>query len=356
MEPNGAKGARMSEPKFWNSKTHPATLALRPLSGVYALAEGAKRFFIKPQHPGKPVVCVGNLTAGGAGKTPTVDFLAQHFAAQGLSPAILSRGYGGQLSTTSGPAVRVDRDVHTASQVGDEPLMMAADWPVYISPDRFASLRAALAQGADIAIKDDGFQNPSMQHHFNLLVIDGASGLGNGYMLPSGPLRQPLAVGLSKADALLILGPPSHASLGPLIAQCASQKVAVFYGHIIGHKPKLAAGEKAFAYCGIAKPEKFLASLEASGVALVGHRAFGDHHVFSEAEADDLLQQGATLITTQKDMARLSGAPIGSKLHALAEQSEVLKIHLDIENADALMRLLDETVKARQANQSYTSY
>lgn len=346
----------MSEPKFWSRKFHPATLALRPISGLYAVAERAQRFFIKPQHPGKPVVCVGNLTAGGAGKTPTVDFLAKHFAAQGLCPAILSRGYGGQLSRKSGPAVRVDPSVHTASQVGDEPLMMAADWPVYISPDRFASLRAALAQGADIAIKDDGFQNPSMQHHFNLVVIDGASGIGNGYLLPSGPLRQPLAIGLDKADALLILGPPSHASLGPLMAQCKLQNVAIFYGRIVGHKPNLPKDQEVFAYCGIAKPEKFLSSLQACGVGLVGHRAFGDHHVFTESEANDLLQKGATLITTQKDMARLSGAPIGSKLHALAEQSQVLKIDIEIEQADELTRFLDETVKARQTNQTYKSY
>ena len=165
----------MTEPRFWQSRRHPLSLALTPLSWVYGGAEAARRKLTHAQHPGKPVICIGNLTAGGGGKTPTVRWLAEKMAAQGKQPAILSRGYGG---SKKGP-LKVDPTQHIASQIGDEPLMLAADWPVYICVDRMQSLRFAVQDGADMLIKDDGFQNPSLAHHFNLIVVDGASGLGN---------------------------------------------------------------------------------------------------------------------------------------------------------------------------------
>ncbi|MFW2436778.1 MAG: tetraacyldisaccharide 4'-kinase [Parvibaculales bacterium] len=345
----------MAEPKYWNNATDPLSLGLRPVSWAYHLLEASNRFFVKPQHPGKPVICVGNLTAGGAGKTPVVRFLAEHFSASGRQPAILSRGYGGTLSDKSS-AVRVDSHCHSAKEVGDEPLMLAADWPVYICPDRFASLRAAVADGAHIALKDDGFQNPSMAHHFNLVVIDGASGIGNGQLLPAGPLRQALPIALAKADALLVMGAATHDSFADLLPACQAHDVAVFYGRTLATPPALPSQEKPFAYCGIAKPEKFLVSLAACDVALAGHRAFADHHHYTEADAVDLLRQAQIFITTEKDMARLKYATEGSALKTLAEQSHVLKINVEIDEADKLTALIDKTIDARQANQSYKSY
>jgi len=345
----------MAEPKHWQSASHPLSLGLRPVSWAYQLIEASNRFFVKPQHPGKPVICVGNLTAGGAGKTPVVRFLAAHFSASGRQPAILSRGYGGTLSNKS-LAVRVNSQRHTAQQVGDEPLMLAADWPVYICPDRFASLRAAVADGAQIALKDDGLQNPSMAHHFNLVVIDGASGIGNGLLLPAGPLRQALPIALAKADALLVMGAATHDSFANLLTACQAHNVAVFYGRTQATPPVFPTQEKPFAYCGIAKPEKFLASLAACDVALAGHRAFADHHQFTEAEAADLLRQANVFITTEKDMARLQNAAAGSALKALAEQSHLLKITVEIDDGDKLMALIERAIDARQANQNYKSY
>ncbi len=346
----------MAEPRFWQSKAHPLALALLPVSLVYGLVERANRFFVKPQHPGKPVICVGNLTAGGAGKTPTVQYLAAHFAAT-KQVAILSRGYGGHLSTKSSPAIAVDPALHDAAAVGDEPLMLAADYPVFVNPDRFASLRAAIAQGAEIAIKDDGFQNPAMANHFNLIVVDGASGLGNGYLLPAGPLRQPLSVSLARTDAVLVQGAATHPSLAPLLAACAAREIAVYHGHISASAPPLETSS-VFAFCGIAKPEKFFASLDTLGLTPVGQTVFGDHHPFTDSQAKEILAQAgaAPIVTTKKDMARLQNAAAGSYRRALAEKAKVVDITLEIEQAEGLLAQIEQTLTARQANQHYTSY
>ncbi len=218
----------MAEPSFWQMRHHPLSLALTPLAWLYGGLETARRRLTHAQHPGKPVICVGNLTAGGAGKTPTVRWLAEKIAAQGHQPAILSRGYGG---SEKGP-LKVDRQTHHATHVGDEPLMLAADWPVYIGADRMQSLRRAVQDGADMLIKDDGFQNPSLAHHFNLIVVDGASGLGNQRLLPSGPMRQPLSVALERLDALLVIGEARHHSLAFLMDAVEAFGKPIFHGRV----------------------------------------------------------------------------------------------------------------------------
>ena len=185
----------MAEPRFWQSAAHPAGLALTPLSWLYGGLERLNRALTQPQHPGKPVICVGNLTAGGGGKTPTVRLVAGWLREAGFAPAVLSRGYGGR---EKGP-LKVDPAVHDAAAVGDEPLMLAAELPVYVCADRGQSLRLAVRDGHDALVKDDGFQNPSMAHHFNLIVVDGATGLGTGRLLPAGPMRQKLAVALKSS-------------------------------------------------------------------------------------------------------------------------------------------------------------
>ena len=339
----------MAEPIFWQSRTHPLSLALSPLSLVYGGLEAARRKLSQAQHPGKPVVCVGNLTAGGAGKTPTVRWLAERLAAQGSAPAILSRGHGG---SEKGP-LKIDPTHHRAAQVGDEPLMLAADWPVYIGADRLRSLRLAVQDGADVLIKDDGFQNPKLAHHFNLIVVDGASGLGNERLLPSGPLRQPLSVALQKLDALLVLGEAQHDSLAFLMDAVEAFGKPVFYGHV---RATTQSNGAVHGFCGIAKPEKFRASLEAQGFRIDGFTNFADHHNFSEAEARQLLALGKRLITTEKDMARLKGAPADSACATLAATAEILPIALHVEHEAALLRLINEAIADGQANRLYTPY
>jgi len=339
----------MAEPRFWQTRHHLLSLALAPLSLLYGGLEAARRKLTHAQHPGKPVICVGNLTAGGGGKTPTVRWLAEHMAAQGHQPAILSRGYGG---TEKGP-LKVNPTRHIAGQVGDEPLMLAADWPVYIGADRMQSLRRALQDGADVLIKDDGFQNPSLAHHFNLIVIDGASGLGNQRLLPAGPMRQPLSVALQKLDALLVIGEAHHPSLAFLMDAVEAFGKPVFHAHVHATAP---GGGAVHGFCGIAKPEKFRASLEAQGYRIDGFTRFADHHDISEAEAAKLLTRDTPLITTEKDMARLQGAPADSARATLAASANVLPIVLKVEKQAALIEAIETAITDGQANRLYKSY
>ena len=342
----------MAEPIFWKQKNHPIGLALLPISWIYGTLEALNRKLTQTQHPGKPVVCVGNLTAGGGGKTPSVQWLCNSLREDGLNPAILSRGYGGQLK---GP-LKAEPSRHNAAQIGDEPLMLAADWPVYISADRMASLRMAVAEGYDVLVKDDGFQNPAMAHHFNLIVVDGASGIGNGRLLPAGPLRQKLDVALPSLDALLVIGTPTHASVDLLMDMVEALGKPVFHGQITSQQKPAKNGNKVDAFCGIAKPEKFVASLETAGFEIDHLHSFPDHHMFTDAQAEKLLASDADLITTQKDMARLMGAHDGSARARLAAKAAAFEIALEVENADALRQTIRDAMTAKQANQLYKSY
>lgn len=339
----------MAEPSFWQMRRHPLSLALTPLAWLYGGLEAARRRLTHAQHPGKPVICVGNLTAGGAGKTPTVRWLAEKIAAQGHQPAILSRGYGG---SEKGP-LKVDRQTHHAAHVGDEPLMLAADWPVYIGADRMQSLRLAVQDGAGVLIKDDGFQNPSLAHHFNLIVVDGASGLGNQRLLPAGPMRQPLSVALEKLDALLVIGEARHHSLAFLMDAVEAFGKPVFHGRVqaTGH-----GSGKVHGFCGIARPQKFQASLVAQGYKIDGFTSFADHHDFTEAEAATLLAHDKPLITTEKDMARLQGAPADSARARLAAEAAVLPIVFEIDDEAALLAAISRAIADGQANRLYKSY
>lgn len=339
----------MAEPSFWQMRHHPLSLALTPLAWLYGGLEATRRRLTHAQHPGKPVICVGNLTAGGAGKTPTVRWLAEKIAAQGHQPAILSRGYGG---SEKGP-LKVDRQTHHATHVGDEPLMLAADWPVYIGADRMQSLRLAVQDGADVLIKDDGFQNPSLAHHFNLIVVDGASGLGNQRLLPSGPMRQPLSVALERLDALLVIGEARHHSLAFLMDAVEAFGKPIFHGRVqaTGH-----GSGKVHGFCGIARPQKFQASLVAQGYEIDGFTSFADHHDFTEAEAATLLAHDKPLITTEKDMARLQGAPADSARARLAAEAAVLPIALEIADEAALLAAISRAITDGQANRLYKSY
>ena len=345
----------MAEPRFWQQKNWQST-ALLPLSWLYGGLEAGNRFFTHRQHPGKPIICVGNLTAGGAGKTPTVQTLARHFAAQDKRSAILMRGYRAQLKH----ATKVDPHHHTARQVGDEPLMLARESNVYIGADRMASLRQAIADGADIFIKDDGFQNPSMLHAFNLLVIDGASGLGNARLLPAGPLRQPLHIAHQRIDALLIISQQKdskpHPSLPDFLQFCQAQDIAIYHGHTQPKAIDLSAA--VIGYCGIAKPEKFAASLAQAGLEVSQLHAFGDHHFFSEKQARRLLEEAEKtalpLITTAKDKARLTS--LQSEMRAtLARLSYVLEIELIIDNFTSLAAHIDKAL-ADKPRTKYTPY
>jgi len=276
----------MREPAFWHRPPSLLSLLLTPLGALYGLVT-AQRMQGEGLEAGIPVICVGNYHVGGAGKTPAVLALTKLLRDLGETPVVLSRGYGGRLR---GP-VRVDPARHRADDVGDEPLMLARTVPVMVARDRADGVALAKSQGATVILMDDGFQNASIAKDASLIVIDGDRGLGNGRVFPAGPLRAPLSPQLARTDALIVIGDGSAAA--PVAAAIAA-----------AGKPVLSAW--------LRPDEASVRTLRASGLEVVRERAFDDHHPFSESEIAELIAQARgdalTLVTTEKDLARLRGA------------------------------------------------
>lgn len=314
----------MRAPGFWQRRGALAAL-LAPAGAAYALAGRLRRMATRPARAACPVLCVGNLTAGGSGKTPTALALAARLAARGRRPVFLTRGYGGR---EAGPLL-VDPARHDAAAVGDEPLLLAAAWPTVVSRDRAAGAALATDQG-DVIVMDDGFQNPRLAKDLSLLVFDGAQGIGNGRCIPAGPLREGLAQGLARADACLIIGADAT-GLAPRLAGRPLLRAEI--------RPLATglAGRRLFAFAGIGRPEKLFATLRAAGADLAGAEGFPDHHVYGEDELARLkaaaAAAGAALITTTKDLARLPAAA-RSGIEALA-------VELVFADSNAPDRLLD---------------
>ncbi|MSU90719.1 tetraacyldisaccharide 4'-kinase [Rhodobacteraceae bacterium 2CG4] len=282
-----------------------AARALAPAAALWA-ALTARRVARPPKlRPGVPVICVGNLTAGGTGKTPVVSALLEHFAERGIAAHALSRGYGGSLP---GP-VRVDPAAHTAAEVGDEPLLLAGFGPAWVARDRAAGAAAAEAAGARVIVLDDGFQNPDLAKDLSLLVVDAEAGFGNGRVIPAGPLREPVAAGLARADLVLLLGPaPARARV---LAQWPQLRAVPLAEGSLQPLPTGMSwpGLRCLAFAGIGRPGKFFASLRATGAEVVATRAFPDHAAYSRAVVERLLREAAALgaqpVTTEKDAVRL---------------------------------------------------
>jgi tetraacyldisaccharide 4'-kinase len=290
----------MRAPEFWARDTLPGRL-LSPLGEAYGLAGRLRRRLARPARAAVPVICVGNLVAGGAGKTPVAMALASQLSARGRQPHLLTRGYGGRLP---GP-LRVDPARHDAAAVGDEALLLAEVAPTWCARDRVAGARAAMAAGADLLIMDDGLQSPWLHQDLALLVVDGAFGFGNGRLLPAGPLREPLAAGLARATAVVQLG-DDEIGLDRLLPHRLPRLHA-----------RLGAGPDApdlrdrrvVAFAGIGRPQKFFRSLADAGALLLGRHAFADHHRYRRREVEALLAEAAAkdalCVTTAKDRVRL---------------------------------------------------
>lgn len=297
----------MRAPGFWwRPPARPGLLPrlLSPLGWLYA-AGTARRLRQSGYTSQIPVICVGNLTAGGAGKTPTVIALIERLAARGHKVHVVSRGYGGRLT---GP-LRVEEARHTAEAVGDEPLLLSAFAPVWVAKDRAAGVRAAEAAGARVILMDDGFQNPAVMPSLGLVVVDAARGFGNGRCIPAGPLREPVATGLARAELMLTIGDAAaqtkfDAAWGPIATPRLRGQLEPLQ---MGMDWK---GERVLAFAGIADPSRFFATLRAEGAELVRGEALGDHEALSETLLRRLEAEaaatGAQLVTTEKDAARLS--------------------------------------------------
>jgi tetraacyldisaccharide 4'-kinase len=292
---------------------------------------------------GVPVICVGNLTVGGAGKTPTAMAIARLLLQTGARAFLLTRGYGGRLA---GP-MRV-APAQPADEVGDEPLLLARAAPTIVARDRVAGAAAAVASGASVIVMDDGLQNPALAKDFALVVVDGRRGIGNASVIPAGPLRAPLEVQLDHADALLLVGEPSCAAQAAIVAGRV-RGLPVFRGRLEPDRSALAAlkGLKILAFTGIADPEKFFATLVDAGIPAAITLGFPDHHRYSAADAAGILARAERdrlqLLTTEKDLARLQG---DRAVAALAARAKALPVTLAFEDEDAMRRLLGKMTQA----------
>lgn len=324
----------MRAPDFWHAgQGGAAAVLLAPLGWCYTLATRLRLAMGEPWRAPVPVVCIGNLVAGGTGKTPVAIALARRLKARGRRPHLLSRGHGGR---EAGP-LQVDTSRHRAIDVGDEPLLLAEAAPTWIARDRAAGARAAVAAGADCILMDDGFQNPSLAKDLSLIVIDGGYGFGNGRAIPAGPLREPVAAGLARADAVVLIGEDRH----NVIERIAAQRHAplILRARVIPDPEAVAAlkDRPVVAFAGIARPERFFSTLESIGCRVLSRHAFSDHHPFSEAEAVAMIEaagrEGAVAVTTAKDHVRLP--------EDLRRQVSALTIAHRFDDEAGLDRLLD---------------
>ena len=286
----------MRTPKYWSKKCFVATV-LRPFGEVYALVTKLRNKYQKSKHVNIPVVCVGNLTAGGSGKTPVALSIMYMMKKKYHNPMFVTRGYGGKLNN-----VIVDRQENTAEQVGDEPLLLSRLAPTVVNSNRYKAAVRAFEEGADAIVMDDGFQNPTLVKDLSFLVFDGSFGIGNELCVPAGPMREKFDNGLKRADAVIILGEDKQ-NLQMMISG-----LPVFHGKVVPlSKPDF--NRNVIAFAGIGHPQKFYDTLLAMGADLIATRDFSDHHKYTEEELQSLIDfakdTSSDLYTTTKDYVKI---------------------------------------------------
>ncbi len=317
----------MQAPDFWFRPASWQSRLLAPLGALYAWGTARRLAKGAPEKLPVPVICVGNINAGGTGKTPTVIYLMQFLTELGHTPHVVTRGYGGSLV---GPA-QVNERAHKAHEAGDEPLLLAAFGPVWVSKDRAAGARAAVAAGASHILLDDGFQDPSLHKDFSLVVVDAKRGFGNQRCIPAGPLREPTSKGLARADALLTIGE------GPAIDTGKPRFSAVLEPLPMGMDWR---GTRVLAFAGIGHPEKFFSTLQSLGVKLLHAEALADHQPLTiqlmARLTADAHKHNARLVTTEKDAVRLP--------QEYRQEVLTLPVRLQVANEPAFNKLLNEHI------------
>jgi tetraacyldisaccharide 4'-kinase len=319
---------RRSPPEFWD-RAGPLSALLAPLGWAYGVAGRMHRAAARPWRAPVPVLCVGNLVVGGAGKTPVAMDLARRLVERGERPHLLCRGYGGTLA---GPT-QVDPAQHGHGDVGDEAILLARVAPTWVARDRAAGARAAVAAGATVIVLDDGFQNPSLVQDLKLVVVDGAYGFGNGQVLPAGPLREPAASGLARADAVVVMGGGE-----PGVARPPGGPPVLRAHLVLRAGAASLLGARLAAFAGIGRPQKFFALLEMLGAEVVARRAFADHEPYSPAALGPILadaeRAGALVVTTEKDWIRV---PV-----ELRDRITPVPVELSWDSAATIEALLDK--------------
>ena len=317
----------MKTPNYWKNKNIYSYL-LSPLGWLYQWATFLNLSIKKTQSVDKPVICIGNLTAGGTGKTPVSISFAQILKELGKKPFFVSRGYGGNLHN-----VMVDANKHSPQEVGDEPLLLARQAPVVVNPNRFEGAKLAIKNGADIIVMDDGFQNPSLKKDLSFLVFDGEFGYGNGMCIPAGPLRESLASGLKRAQAIIIIGEDKHH------LEKKFKQFPIFKGQILP-KTNIIETKPIIAFAGIGRPEKFYTSLRLCGLKVYQTIDFPDHHQYTKEELLSLIEKAkqnqCALYTTSKDFVKIPSD--------LRRNFKVLDIEIKWEDKEKLKEFLSQII------------
>lgn len=330
-------------PFWWYRKASGMAAALSLPAILYGRVAGSRMMRDAAYRSRLPVICVGNFTAGGGGKTPAVIAIASALKAMGKRSAFLTRGYGGSAKGT----VRVAGQ--GADEVGDEPLLLAAVAPTFVSADRIAGAKAIEATNADAIVMDDGFQNPALAKDLSVIVVDAASGLGNGRVIPAGPLRAPLDAQMTRAHALIVTGDGKKADR--LVSAFEDAGKPVLRAKITPNcDARWLSVLPVIGFAGIARPAKFFATLKSNGARLIASHAYADHHRFTEREAKALLKEAdekkAMLVTTEKDWARLpEDEEEESALAELKHRSRPFPVLMTFEDEEKTIELLGAALR-----------
>lgn len=327
-------------PPFWWTKADWRAWGLSPISYLYGRIAGRRMRKAKRGSVPIPVICIGNFTVGGAGKTPTAIAFARAAIARGLKPGFLSRGYGGSLDVVT----VVDPHHHRADAVGDEALLLAREAMTVISRRRVDGAKRLVSEGADIIIMDDGFQSARLELDFALVVIDSNRGIGNGHLVPGGPVRAPISEQMHQLSAILKVG--NGPAADALVRQAARAGKQVYVASVVPRPDPSLVNRHVFAYVGIADPEKFYRTVMSLGAAIVERRAFPDHHYFTQDEIDDLLKDAAKQdllpVTTSKDAVRLAGH--SGKAQELSDKTTVVEIDMVFDDPHAPDHIIDAAI------------
>ena len=344
---------RLEEPGWWYGRAPDVRARLlAPLGALYGRIAQSRYYRRRPYRSRLPVICVGNFTAGGTGKTPLSIAIAKILIARGVAPVFLTRGYGGG---DAGP-VWVEESPSAARRFGDEPLLLARVAPTLVARDRAAGARAIEASGREVGaiVMDDGLQNGSLAKDLSIAVVDGGRGLGNGEVIPAGPLRAPIDFQLGLVDTIVVREPDGD---GMTAAGVHERLRRSFPGPVLAARvgpsgdASWLSGRAIVAFAGIANPERFFALAESLGAHVKERVSFPDHHAFSRADADRLLAlaraNACDLVTTEKDWARLAGEESLGELQG----TRTLGIEMVFEERDR-GRLIS-LIEAATLNQSY---